>query len=260
MLKDTNVSNTGRKFLKRLLYSGFAFRDAVLMLFGKSQPCLPFTVEALPSSVYFNFRVKTESLEAFSRYINLAPGFEVAPIRVLEDEEPAVLLTLNVYEVSGLALGIRAEWSTYIYDKQAKPRYMVLEARSSEYSMDPIDIITKKGRVEHQMLPGHIRTVVASEEGNLFSANLPLSEVHPDARIALEWITANDYIYWRNGYCDRTYYDENMIAASVRNVPVGDVTITDDTHWAMFLEPVPRHVLKYDGPLHFMIAPWVNIS
>ena len=62
----------------------------------------------------------------------------------LQREEADYLLTLNVYEVTGIAVGIRAEWSTYITDNNGVPRYMVVEAQSSEYSMDPIDIITKK--------------------------------------------------------------------------------------------------------------------
>ena len=76
---------------------------------------------------------------------------------------------------------------------------------------------------------------------------------------ASEWIEANDYIYWRNGICDRTYYDASLFNARVHSVPPEDVTIGDNTHWARFVEPRPRHVLRFDGALEFMISPWFNV-
>lgn len=259
MLADTSTARTGRKALKRFLYFQFALRDALFILLGKEQPSIAFTVKENPCSVYFNFRVRPECRDEFLSYINLAEGLEPCPIRILEDADPEWTLTLNVYEVSGISRGMRAEWSTYIRDSEGTPRYMVVEARSSEFSMDPVDIVTKKGRVEHSMSATEVQTVVASEEGQLFSSALQLKENQPLAQIADEWIEANDFIYWRNGICDRTYYDANMIAARVRNIPTEDASIDDQTHWARFLEPQPMHILKYEGPLNFMITPWANI-
>ena len=58
MLADTNPSRTGRRLLKRLLYSQLALRDAVLILLGKVHPNLSFTVLAEPPSVYINFTIR----------------------------------------------------------------------------------------------------------------------------------------------------------------------------------------------------------
>ncbi|NND66570.1 MAG: hypothetical protein HKN19_03185 [Halioglobus sp.] len=241
------------------MYSQLTLRDAVLMLFGKAEPRLPFTVKAEPSSVYYNFAVKPEQAEAFERYITLPAGFRLAPMRCVVGEEPQLLLTLNVYEVTGLAVGIRAEWSTYIYDERGIGRYMVLEARSSEYSMDPVDIITKKGRVEHTMSDSDIRTVVASNDEQLFTCTLRMHDEQPLAAIAPEWMAANDFIYWRNGFCDRTYYGETMVNARVRQAAASDYEIDDATHWAPFIEAEPVHVLRYENALDLMITPWWGI-
>lgn len=259
MLPAASTARGGRRVLKRILYSLFTLRDAVLMLIGKAEPRLPFTVKAEPSSVYYNFAVKPAQADAFERYITLPPGFRLAPMRCLAGEEPRLLLTLNVYEVTGLTVGIRAEWSTYIYDEDGIGRYMVLEARSSEYSMDPVDIITKRGRVEHTMSDSDIRTVVASHHEQLFTCTLRMHDDQPLADIAPQWIAANDFIYWRNGFCDRTYYGETMVNASVRQASASDYDIEDATHWAPFIEAEPVHVLRYEGPLHFMITPWWGI-
>ena len=259
MLPVTNPSRTGRRILKRLLYSTLTLRDAFMILLGKVQPTIAFTVEEQPCSVYFNFRIRPDRKDAFSRYINLANGLELASIRCLEGEEPDLLLTLNVYRVSGLVSGLRAEWSTYIRDAEGKPRYMVVEARCGSGSMDPVNLFTQPDRVEHVMTANSVDTLVASNEGDLFRSGFVIADDDPSVAVHQEWIIANDTIYWRNGIYDRTYYDASMIDAPVRSIPLKSVTIRDLTHWAPFLEPEPKHVLKYEGPLHFMINPWVNI-
>ncbi len=259
MLANTNPSRTSRRLIKRFLYSQLALRDAFLILLGKERPALPFKVLADPCSVYINFAIKDGMEQAFAEYINLADGFPLAPIRCLAGEEPAFLLTLNVYEVSGITHGLRAEWSTYIRDRDGIPRYMVLEARAADGSMDPVNIITRPERVEHSVKGGKIVTTVASEGGQLVHAEIRLSDRQPVVEPAPEWIEANDYIYWRNGVCDRLWYDASLFNGKVRSVPTKDVKITDETHWARFLNPEPRHVLRYEGALEFMISPWFNV-
>lgn len=259
MLADTNPSRSGRRLLKRILYSQLALRDAFLILIGRQRPNLAFKVLADPCSIYINFPVRKEMAQEFADYINLAGELSPAPIRCLADEEPALFLTLNIYEVTGLVHGPRAEWSTYITDSDGIPRYMVLEARAAAGSMDPVNLFTRPDRVEHQVTDGRLVSTVASEGGALFSSDVRLDEGHPIVEPATEWIEANDYIYWRNGICDRTWYDASVFNARVRSVPPRDIAIRDETPWARFVEPQPRHVLRYDGALEFMISPWFNI-
>ena len=53
-----------------------------MILLGKVQPTIALTVEAQPCSVYSNFRIRADREEAFARYVNLASGLELAPLRV----------------------------------------------------------------------------------------------------------------------------------------------------------------------------------
>lgn len=259
MLKKTNPSRTGRRLLKRMLYSQLALRDAFLILIGKQRPNLAFKVLADPCSIYVNFPVRRELEQEFAEYINLGDDLALAPMRCLAGEEPTLLLTLNIYEVSGLVHGPRAEWSTYVTDRDGVPRYMVLEARAAAGSMDPVNLFTRPDRVEHQRTGDMLESNVGSEDGQLFNCTLRLDETHPEVEVATEWITANDYIYWRNGVCDRTWYDASVFNGKVRSVPGSDVTIRDETHWARFIEPQPRNVFRYDDALEFMISPWFNV-
>ena len=259
MLENTNPSRTGRRVLKRMLYAQLALRDAFLILIGRQHPHLSFKVLADPCSIYMNFPIRKDMEREFVDHINLGDQLSPVPVRILAGDEPGLMLTLNIYEVSGLVHGPRAEWSTYIADSNGIPRYMVLEARAAAGSMDPVNLFTRPDRVEHQVTGGRVVSTVASEGGSLFSSSIRLDDTHPMARPATEWIEANDYIYWRNGVCDRTWYDASLFNAKVRSVPPADVTITDETPWARFVEQQPRSVLRYDGALEFMISPWFNI-
>lgn len=259
MLEKTSPSRRGLRFLKRVMYSQMAMRDAVLILFGKQRPSLSFKVLAEPCSIYINFTIKPAMASEFSRYINLADGLVPVPIRCLADEKPVLTLTLNIYEVSGIVKGTRAEWSTYVADRDGVPRYMVLEARASQGSLDPVNFFTRADRVEHAMNNDSVQSTVASKDGRLFKSTLRLDENHPMATPAAEWIAANDYIYWRNGVCDHSWYDASLFDADVYNIPAEDVSIQDNTHWSRFVKPTPRNVLQYDGELDLMLSPWFNL-
>jgi hypothetical protein len=259
MLPETNPSRIGRRWLKRFIYSQFSLLEFFTILLGKTQPRVPFTVKAEPPSVYFNFAIRPDQREAFARYLNLPEGFSICPIRCLADEQGDYLLTLNVYEVTGIARGIRAEWSTYVTDSAGTPRYMVLEARSSEYSMDPVDIITRKSRVEHALTDNTIVTTVSSLNEQLFSAKIALGEARPAVKLHPEWTAANDYIYWRNGVCDRTFYNAGLADPAARLLSTPQSQIDNQTHWAPFLETTPRHIVMFENAIDFVVVPWANL-
>ena len=260
MLPTASDARTGRSLLKRFIYSQLSLLDAGKILLNKAQPLVPFTVKAEPASVYYNFRIKPDAREAFIRYINLPAGFDIVPVKCLQGDQSDYLLTLNVYEVSGIATGIRAEWSTYIRDHHGIARYMVLEARSSTRSMDPVDVITPKSRVEHETQGGHTRTTVASIEGRLFSASFAVAAQPAVALIHQQWVTANDYIYWRNGICDRVFYDTGMAYPDASLIEPANADIDDQTHWAQFIDAQASHVIQFTKPIEFVIMPWFNVS
>jgi hypothetical protein len=247
----------GRRSLKRILYSQMQFRNVFMIATGKEQPLMKFTVEAEPPSVYFNFRVKDSHATAAA--FGLPSGFELSPMTPVVGDDPAPLLTLNVYRVSGIARGIRAEWSTYIRDRLGIPRYMVVAAQSATTSMDPIDIITKAGRVEHEHTGSTIRTVVDTGRG-LFEGSIEVLGDAAEPRQATgEWVRSNDFIYWKNGVCDRTFYDAGLTSSPLEVVAPDRVEISHATEWTEFVEPDPQ-VVVFPDAIDFVIMPWLNID
>ncbi len=248
----------GRSLLKRLMYSQLSVIDAFRILVGLADPRISFSVKAVPASVYWNFSIRDENFSDFVDYIGLPEGFDLVPVRCLASEQPALTVTLNVYEVSGIASGVRAEWSTYIHDHMGKVRYMVLEAASSNTSMDPVDIITRRSRVEHSTGPD-CRTLVEDLQGGSFESAYRPTAAPVSGALAPEWLEANDYIYWRNGVCDRAFYDSGLANPRVILVDPATVELANNTHWQPFLEPLPRHVVQFTNPIDFVISPWDNM-
>jgi hypothetical protein len=250
-----------RRLIKALLYTPMALFDTLRIPFRAAQPRIEFTVEADPPSVYYNFRVKNDRLEDFKRYLGLPDNLPLSPMRCVDGEEADYLLTLNVYRVSGVTNGVRAEFSTYIADEAGIPRYMVVEARDHNGSMDPINILTRPSLVQQKRDSDAMVTVVESDDKALFkaSARQAVFDAAPYIRIHGEWMEANDFIYWRNGVRDRCYYEAGMANPRVRALNPASVEITDVTHWAEYLEPMPKHVLVYESTMHFVIVPWENL-
>ena len=241
MLPDPSRDRVKRRILKRFIYGQLSLWDAVKIVAGRTQPRMTFTVKDDPASVYWNFHIRPEQQKAFVHYINLPEPFTICPMRCLAHDEPEFILTLNVYEVTGIASGIRAEWSTYVLDPAGVPRYMVLEARSNKYSMDPTDILTRKGRVEHATSEGESKTTVASVEGQLFQSQFQSGGAQDSPSVAPEWVSANDCIYWRGGICDRVFYNAGMANPRLQSIDPSHAEIDDQTHWAQFLERTPKH-------------------
>jgi hypothetical protein len=247
-----------RSLIKRFIYSQLYLRESLLILFGRAKPLVRFTVEADPPSVYFNFAIRPDQVESLERELGLP--HPLTPIRCLEDEEPFHCITLNVYRVSGLANGMRAEWSLYVRDAGGIPRFVIVEAQADSGSMDPVHIITRAGEVVHAEVDGWLTSEIRSAGGARFKARYRNDPGGRPVRVAPEWVQANDYIYWGNGVCDRTFYDSGLANASARWVDAADVSIEDDTRWGRIADPTPRHVVIFESAIDFSMSPWWNID
>lgn len=247
----------GRRALRRFLYSQMALRNGALIALGREQPLVRFTVEDDPPSVYLVHRVA--DVDALARHLALPPGMALAPIRCAADDEPEYLLTLNVYRVSGITNGLRAEWSTYIADAAGVPRYLVVDARADNTSMDPVDVITKRSVVRHERR-GDAVSIEIGEGTGVYRARFDIPADAPAETSHADFVTANDYIYWRNGVCDRTFYDAGLADADQVSVEPGTVQIEDHTEWAAFADAEPRHVLVFREAIEFVVSPWANVD
>lgn len=259
--------------LKKSHYGPLAQQEAARIGTGAAQPLAEFTVVDTPPSIFVNWTVPDAVAADFEAVAPLPPGFSLAKVRIIEsDPVPRYWLSLNVYRVSGLTTGLRAEWSTYVDDGDGIPRFMILKARAAEGSLDPIGPLALPEPFSHALAGNTISTsmrdtvlqngVPVLTPDNLFTSTITLPD--PVDRVAAvptrEWVTANDFIFWRNGVNDRIFHNSSSHSAPLITVDPADVTLDDDSDWAPFLDPQPAHVLVYLDAIDFVISPWWNVT
>lgn len=255
----------GHRLAKRALYAGLTMQSAFGVLIGTEQPLLPFVVLDDPPSVFFNYEIAPGQVDALSEFLELPPGFELAPVAIVEGETPRLYLSLNIYAVDGLGgalSGNRAEWSVYVSKDGGRPSFMVVEARSSVGSLDPVNWFTDGTPLEHERTEIGILSDVESEDGTKFQALIGQSGIDGAQEIftTTSWAAANDRIYWRNGVADRVYYDGLLTNTEVLSVDPGTIRAFDNTLWSQFINPQPVNVLVYQTRLELVISPWYNVD
>ena len=259
--------------VKQNEFGDLAAAEAQGVAAGTAQPIVEFTVEDSPPSVFFNFVVPDANAAAFASFIGLPPGFSLAKVAILDSDTPSYWLSLNVYKVSGITTGLRAEWNTYVDDGDGVPRFMIIRARADEGSIDPIGPLAYPEPFDHDLSGSQIATEMFKTEENFFGVPVLTTDPLFDSTIdlpapgarqyvdpTLEWVAANDFIYWINGVKDRTFYNSTAHSAPLISVDLADVTLSDASEWAPFLDPNPAHVLVYLDKIQFAIAPWWNIT
>jgi hypothetical protein len=255
----TAFGKIGRSILKRFMYSQLAIFSGIKIAFGKEKPLVKFTVEKDPPSIYWVYRIKSAAIDKLTQVIRIPEHFSLCPIRCLETDEPEYWMTINAYRVSGLANGLRAEWSVFIRDADNAPRYLVIDARSSTFSVDPVDIITRASTVIHEQKDGKIHTHIG-EGGHAFQSTITLPSAASPVAVSRDWVSANDFIYWGNGICDRTFYDTGLSNTEQRLIGNENYKINDGSFWSQFVEPDPAHVLVLQNSIEFVISPWENVD
>ncbi len=255
--KLSRLGRLGRTILKRFMYSQMAIYSGLRIAIGKDHPLVQFKVEQDPPSIYWVYRIKPSEIDNLAQKLGIPPEFSLCPIRCLDTDEAAYLLAVNAYRVSGLINGFRAEWSVFVRDSTNTPRYMIVDARSSNTSMDPVNIITKASTVVHKREGNTIYTQIG-EGDHAFISTIILPDHLPSVNSSAEWVSANDYIYWGNGICDRTFYNASLADAEQSLVDSKNSVIKDGTFWAQLVEPDPVHILKLDNAIEFVVSPWEN--
>lgn len=260
--KLSNLGRLGRSIIKRFIYSQMTIFSGLKIAFGKDQPLVQFTVENDPPSIYWVYRIKSSEIGSLLQKLGVPSNFSLSPIKCLNTDEPSYFLAVNAYRVSGLVKGIRAEWSIFVKDNKDltnTPRYMIVDAKSSNTSMDPVDVITKASKVIHKRDGNVIHTEIG-EGDKAFVSTITLPDSLTSVHSSAEWVSANDYIYWSNGICDRTFYNAGLADTKQSLINKKDVVIKDGTFWAQFVEPEPVYVLKLNNAIEFVVTPWYNIS
>lgn len=260
---------SARMFLKALVHGMDAVDYAEGVFHGGNVPWMNFDVGGDPNSIFINFEFENEEqIRAFEAN-ELPEGFRLAPLRILDTDEPTYFLVLNVYNSSGgLVEGARAEWSVFVEDPvDGHPRFLVVQAAAENVSADPVNLLTAPEPVSHVFRDGDIVSYVGVEdpeggdERHYFSSRIVWPQ-DPEVRVgfAREFVAANDFIYWGHGVADRVLYNASVHNREAVLIPESQITLADDSRWAGYVAPLPKHAYVYLNPLEIVISPWWNLD
>ncbi|MDG2304483.1 MAG: hypothetical protein P8R42_07465 [Candidatus Binatia bacterium] len=258
-----------RVLLKKLVHAMDAVDYAESVSDGGNVPWMNFDVGGNPNSIFINFEFKGPAEIAAFEASELPEGFVLAPLRILETDEPTYFLVLNIYNSSGgLVAGARAEWSVFVEDPEnGHPRFLVVQAAAANVSADSVNLLTSPEPVSHEFEDGGIVSYVGVEDRDggaerLYFSSRVVWPQDPEARVAFarRFVAANDFIHWGNGVADRTLYNATVHNREGVRIPEAEIEISDNSHWSMYLKPVPKHSYVYLNPLEIVISPWWNLD
>ncbi|MCU0690605.1 MAG: hypothetical protein MUF54_04320 [Polyangiaceae bacterium] len=257
-----------RATVKRMVHGMHALDHALGVKQGGNQPWLGFDVGGAPNSIFVNFELREDRIEAFERD-ELPSGFKLKPIRILDTDEPAYFLVLNMYNSSGgLVSGARAEWSVFVEDPvDGHARFLVVQAAAASFSADSVNLMTQPEPVSHEQVGNAIASYVG-----VLTGEPPVEEVYWRSSIvwpqvvetrvgfAREFVPANDFIYWGNGVADRALYNATVFNRDAVLISNTDIQFTNNSRWAPYVGPEPKHSYVYLNPLEITVSPWWNLD
>lgn len=228
-------------------------------------------------SVYIRWEFRDQAaIDEFERN-ELPAGFRLAPTRFLESDDPdgEIFFALNLYDAAGGTVvgGARAEWDVFVHPPEGadpnaglRPRFAVVEALAEEVSADATNLLTPAEPLSHQLQDGNVVSSVArfDAEGNqvpVFESSfpVPVPGEAPVARFTREMAIGNDYIYWGHGVSDRVLYNATTFNHDAHLVDVSQLTYTDLSRWAQYLEPEVKDAVYYQNTLEYVASPMANL-
>jgi len=268
-LAGLSASGDIHPLLKSMFHGMDAIDYSEAIIHGGNPPWMNFKVGENPNSLFINFEFRDRARrEAFAAE-HLPPGFSLAPIRILDTDEPRYFLVLNVYRSSGgLVEGARAEWSVFVNDPDSgKPRFLVVQAAAEALSADPVNLLTLPEPVSHVLASDAIESYVGlldkatGEETTYFSSSIRWPQLPPRlVSFNREFAAANDYIYWGNAVADRGLHNATVHNSSAVLIEAHSIDLVDNSRWAQYISAEPLHTLVYLNPLDIVISPWWNLD
>jgi hypothetical protein len=258
-----------RPLLKTLFIDMDAIDYSEAVAEDGNPPWLNFDVGENPNSIFINFEFSDPVMRARFAADHLPAGFTLAPIRILDGEEPRYFLVLNVYQSSGgLVEGARAEWSVFVNDPvRGKPRFLVIQAAAEAITADSVNLLTLPEPVSHRLEADGIYSYVGEidpttgEELLYFDSRISWPpEGETRVAFAREFVAANDYIYWGNAVADRGLYNASVYNREAVLVEAPAIELIDNSQWAEYVGANPVHTLVYLNPLDFVLSPWWNLD
>jgi hypothetical protein len=291
----SNKNFTLQRAFKHFQYASIYTQLSSQIAKGEAQPLLNFVVLADPLAVLIQWEILPgDQMNDLIQLINYPTWLEMVPLAILQDDPvERFYLTLHLFGVSGLnglLTGVRAEWSIYVAKPGDRPSFMIVLADHDELSLDPVNGFVPGNAMTHQSNESGIFSLVPvrpdddaknktkkdddddAQTSNkkppddgvqvYFECSIPTAALDTAVSVlpTRQWIAANDQIYYRNGVSDRAFYNGNIFDVPVLSVDPSAITITDNSIFKDYIDPVPISVVVYTNQYELVVSPWFSID
>lgn len=239
---------------KRSFYSEYWSERGVAISSGQAEPLL----KIMNSNMFF---VHWELSGAGVSELNtiLAPrGLQLAPIKILESDIEIYLLTWNLYDTEFVGINppgnttVRFEASVYVTSvKDPVPRFLVLEALSSDDTLDPVEKQVSGIDLMYSV-PSNILAedaVVSAQIPGPSGLRVEFSVSSNEFKLETDksWIVSNDKVYWLNGVFDKIFYDSKLANQQALNCTTR--AVAGSANWTYYIADLanPVHAFSFQN-------------
>lgn len=251
------------KAAKSQIYSKLLKNVGVQIQEGLAESMASFVVDKKPYAYWLNFKISSDKIHELERKI-IPPGLQLTKMNMLEGEPAEYMLSVNVYQASGLAQGLRVEYSVYVseIDDPEMAYFLVVDVESDQESLDPVDLFTQPAEYfTYTQRPDRFIETSVRDAGAFLNINFPLPvEKQFNRRLNSKWVQANDKVYWLNGIYDRLLYNGGVLDAAIAKVNLKDLSFVNNTPWAHFVEAQPIELLVFAEKQDYQIQAWFNME
>lgn len=221
----------------------------------------PFTIK--PYSTYINFKLENDQVVFLQNYIkNYTDDLELFPIKIFPMDKSSYFLSLNIYNCTSPLFSndnketTRCEINTYVKYKNKNYGTLILDYCSNSLSLDPVDLFKKEQNVKF-FLDNSIINYIALNEKINFSINFDYMKPKKiKQEISENLIQFTDNIFYKNGICDKLYYDSSLVK-SIIEIPLTYSNFSFKYKNISF-EKI-HSIFYFKNNIHFICGIWHNL-
>jgi hypothetical protein len=223
----------------------------------------PFTIK--PYSTYINFKLQNDQISVLQKYIkNYTDDLELYPIKIFPIDNPSYFLSINIYNCSSPLFRnndkevTRCEINTYVKDKNNNYGTLILDYCSNSLSLDPVDLFKIKQNVNFHYNNSLLNYYVSNEKIK-FSMNFDYMKTdNYTQEISEDLIQFTDNIFYKNGICDKLYYDSSIIKPTIK-IPLTYDNFSFEYKKNDVQFDKIHSIFYFKNDLHFICGMWHNL-
>lgn len=221
----------------------------------------PFTIK--PYSTYINFELNNDQVSYLQNYIkNYTDTIELFPMKIFPTDNPSYILSVNIYNCTSPLFSneerdiTRCEINTYVKDKNNNYGTLILDYCSNYLSLDPVDLFKMEQKAFFIKNNSFLDYKIVNEKIN-FSIQFDYTKTNEIKQIISEnLIQFTDNIFYKNGICDKLFYDSTLVKSVIESPQIYDNYIFTYKH--MNFDKI-HSIFYFKNNLHFICGLWHNL-